>query len=48
MAKSLTFTMLSHGKMTEDGFKRSGLKLKTSARRFQVWKKIALTPLELI
>ena len=48
MAKSLTFTMLSNGKMAEDGFKRSGLKLKTSARRFQVWKKIALTPLELI
>ena len=37
MAKSLTFIMLSHEKMAEEGFKRSGLKLKTSARRFQVW-----------
>ena len=48
MAKSLTFTMLSHGKMAEEGFKRRGLKLKTSARRFQVWLKIALRPFELI
>ena len=46
MAKSLT--TMPHGKMAEDGFKRSGMYLKTTARHFQVWKKIALRPFELI